>query len=118
VLWLEVTGAGSPVLPVALLIIGSNALIAMLLPYTAESFPLRIRGRTTGTVAACTKAGGMVAQLLAILALVPPLALVAIGIMVPTAAALLLVAVFGKETRGRDLRDLDPDARTFAATGI
>jgi MFS transporter, putative metabolite:H+ symporter len=118
VLWLEFTGKGSPVLPVALLIIGTNAMIAMLLPYAAESFPLRIRGRTTGTVAACTKAGGMVAQFLAILALVPPLALVAVIIMVPTAAALILVAWFGKETRGRDLRDLDPDGRTFAATGM
>jgi len=118
VLWLELTGVGSPVLPIALLIIGTNALIAMLLPYTAESFQLRIRGRTTGTVAACTKAGGMIAQLLAILALVPPLAMVSIGIMVPTIVALVLVAIFGKETRGRDLRDLDPDGRTFAATGI
>jgi MFS transporter, putative metabolite:H+ symporter len=118
VLWLELSGAGSPVLPVALLIVGTNALIAMLLPYTAESFPLRIRGRTTGTVAACTKAGGMVAQLLAMLALVPPLSTVAIGIMVPTGAALLLLAIFGKETRGRDLRELDPDGRTFAATGM
>jgi len=118
VLWIEFTGTGSPVLPVALLIVGTNALIAMLLPYAAESFPLRIRGRTTGTVAACTKAGGMVAQLLAILALVPPLALVSLIIMVPTVAALLLVAWFGKETRGRDLRDLDPDGHTFAATGI
>jgi putative MFS transporter len=118
VLWLEFTGTGSPVLPVALLIVGTNALIAMLLPYAAESFPLRIRGRTTGTVAACTKAGGMFAQLLAILALVPPLALVALIIMVPTVAALALVSWFGKETRGRDLRDLDPGGQTFAATGI
>jgi putative MFS transporter len=118
VLWLELTNAGSPVLPVSLLIIGTNALIAMLLPFTAESFPLRIRGRTTGTVAACTKAGGMIAQLLAILALVPPLALVAVIIMVPTAAAVVLVTLFGKETRGRDLRDLDPDGHTFAATGM
>ena len=118
VLWLELTGTGSPVFPVALLIIGTNALIAMLLPYTAESFPLRIRGRTTGTVAACTKAGGMIAQLLAILTLVPPLAVVSVIIMVPTAAAVLLVALFGKETRGRDLRDLDPDGHTFAATGM
>ena len=118
VLWLELTGAGSPVLPVALLIVGTNALIAMLLPYTAESFSLRIRGRTTGIVAACTKAGGMVAQLLAILTLVPPLAVVAVVIMVPTAVTLLLVALFGKETRGRDLRDLDPDGHTFAATGM
>lgn len=118
VLQLELTGAGSPVFPVAMLIIGTNALIAMLLPYTAESFPLRIRGRTTGIVAACTKAGGMFAQLLAILALVPPLAIVSIIIMVPTATALLLVASFGKETRGRDLRELDPDGHTFAATGM
>ena len=118
VLWLELTGMGSPVLPVALLIVGTNALIAMLLPYAAESFPLRIRGRTTGTVAACTKGGGMVAQFLAILALVPPLKVVALVIMVPTALALLLVAWFGKETRGRDLRDLDPDGRTFSATGM
>jgi putative MFS transporter len=90
----------------------------MLLPYTAESFPLRIRGRTTGTVAACSKAGGVLAQFLAILALIPPLALVAIIIIVPTVAALLLVGLFGKETRGRDLRDLDPDGHTFAATGM
>ncbi len=118
VLRLELVGGGNPVLSVALLIIGTNALIAMLLPYTAESFPLRIRGRTTGIVAACTKAGGMVAQLLAILTLVPPLSTVAIGIMVPTAAALMLVAWLGRETRGRDLRDLDPDGHTFAATGM
>ena len=42
ILRLEFTGDGSPVFPVALLIVGINALIAMLLPYTAESFPLRI----------------------------------------------------------------------------
>ena len=115
---LEFRLIASPVLPVALLIIGTNGLIAMLLPYAAESFPLRIRGRTTGTVAACSKAGGMLAQFLAILALVPPLALVSLIIVVPTALALILVGWFGKETKGRDLRDLDPDGRTFAATGI
>ena len=115
---LELRMITSPVLPVALLIVGTNGLIAMLLPYAAESFPLRIRGRTTGTVAACTKAGGMFAQFLAILALVPPLDVVSIIIFVPTVAALVLVAMFGKETRGRDLRDLDPDGHTFAATGV
>ena len=118
VLRLELAGSGNPVPPVALLIIGTNALIAMLLPYTAESFPLRIRGRTTGIVAACTKAGGMFAQLMALLALVPPLGLVSLIIIVPTIAALILVAWFGNETRGRDLRDLDPGGHTFAATGI
>jgi putative MFS transporter len=117
VMALELDLISSPVLPVALLIVGTNALIAMLLPYAAESFPLRIRGRTTGTVAACTKAGGMIAQFLAILALVPTLVVVSIVILVPTFAALIMVAIFGKETRGRDLRDLDPDARVFATIG-
>jgi putative MFS transporter len=118
ILRLELAGDVSPVLPVALLIIGTNALIAMLLPYAAESFPLRIRGRTTGTVAACTKAGGMIAQLLAMFTLVPQLSAVSVGIMVPTVAALILIAWLGKETKGRDLRDLDPDGHTFAATGM
>lgn len=117
VLRVEFAGSGSPVIPVALLIIGTNALIAMLLPYVAESFPLRIRGRTTGTVAACSKAGGMFAQTLAILALVPKLSVVSLIIVLPTIAAVVMIGWFGKETRGRDLRDLDPDAHTFAATG-
>jgi putative MFS transporter len=118
VLGLELRMIPSPVLPVALLIVGTNGLIAMLLPYVAESFPLRIRGRTTGTVAACTKAGGMLAQFLAILALVPPLDIVSAIIFIPTVLALVLIAVYGKETKGRDLRALDPDGRTFAATGV
>jgi putative MFS transporter len=117
VLRLQFAGQGSPVLPVALLIIGTNALIAMLLPYTAESFPLRIRGRTTGVVAACSKGGGLLAQTLAVLALVPALGFVSVAIVVPTLAALALVAWYGKETRGRDLRELDPDGHTFDATG-
>jgi putative MFS transporter len=107
VLLLELRGHGSVVLPVALLIVGTNGIIAMLLPYAAESFPLKVRGRATGWVAACSKAGGVLAQLLSILALVPPLGVTAAIIMVPTGLALVLIFIFGKETRGRDLRHLD-----------
>ncbi|HSI17547.1 MAG TPA: MFS transporter [Sphingomonas sp.] len=99
---------GSPVLPVALLIVGSNGVIAMLLPYATESFPLHVRARATGWVAACSKAGGLVAQSLGILALVPALATAAIAIAVPMTVALLLVMRFGRETRGRELRTIDP----------
>ena len=80
--------------------------------------PLRIRGRTTGVVAACRKAGGMLAQILAVLALVPARGFVSVIILVPTTAVLALVAWYGKETRGRDLRDLDVDGHTFSATGV
>ncbi|ATY33671.1 MFS transporter [Sphingomonas psychrotolerans] len=107
VMWLELVGGMSPVLPVALLIVGSNGIIAIVLPYTAESFPMRVRGRATGWVAACTKAGGVLAQLLSITALVPAMGWAAAAILVPTLVALALVAWFGRETRGADLRQLD-----------
>jgi len=118
VLWLALSDHASPVLPVALLIVGSNGIIAMLLPYCAESFPLRIRGRATGWVAACSKLGGVIAQALAIMAIVPTLAASALMIAVPMALSFLLVARFGRETRGADLRDLDPEGHVFDKAGL
>ena len=100
----------SPVWSIALLIVGSNGIIAMLLPYAAESYPLKIRGRATGWVAACTKVGGLVAQLLGLLGLVPALLVGAWLLLVPVLASLALVTWFCVETRGRDLRDLEAGA--------
>ena len=94
-------------LVIALLIVGINGIIAMLLPYAAESYPLQVRGRATGWVAACTKAGGLAAQLLSLLGLVPGLAWAALLAGVPVVLSLALVFRYGKETRGRDLRDLE-----------
>jgi putative MFS transporter len=107
VLRLELAGSGSPVLPVALLIVGTNGIIAIVLPYAAESFPLRVRGRATGWVAACTKAGGLIAQGLTISGVALSMGTSALLVMVPTALSFVLVAWFGLETRGRDLRALD-----------
>ncbi len=109
VLQLELAGSGSPVLPVALLIVGTNGIIAIVLPYAAESFPMRVRGRATGWVAACTKAGGLIAQALTIAGIALSMGASSLMVMVPTALSLVLVAWFGRETRGRDLRDLDAD---------
>lgn len=100
-------GTLSPVWPIALLIVGLNAIVAMLLPYAAESYPLAVRGRATGWIAACTKGGGLIAQLLSLLALVPALFTAALAILVPVGLALLLVWRYGVETRGRDLRDFE-----------
>lgn len=97
----------SPVLPIAVLIVGLNGIIAMLLPYAAESYPLKVRGRATGWVAACTKAGGLAAQALSLFGLIPGLALGAALTMVPVVVALVLVLRYCGETRGRDLRDME-----------
>ena len=97
----------NPLVSVSLLIVGTGAVISILMPYSAESFPIRLRGRATGWMAGCSKFGGVMAQGLASLALVPAFALAAGAIAIPAVASLLLVAVFGHETRGRDLRELE-----------
>jgi putative MFS transporter len=97
----------SPVPVVAVLIVGINGIIAMLLPYAAESYPLAIRGRATGLVAACTKAGGLAVQLIGLFGLVPQVFAGACAILVPLMVALALVARYCVDTRGRDLRDVD-----------
>jgi putative MFS transporter len=107
VLRLELAGTGSPVLPVALLIVGTNGMIAIVLPYAAESFPLKVRGRATGWVAACTKGGGLIAQGLTISGVILSMGLASAIVMVPTVVSLGLVALFGRETRGSDLRDME-----------
>ena len=99
-----------PVAILAFLIIGTNAMLAILLPYTSESYPLHIRGRATGWIAACTKAGGLAAQALGVAALVPPLGLAAATVAAPIVAGLLLGAWFCAETRGVDLRLVDAPA--------
>jgi len=110
VLELASPGNASPVLPVAVLIVGINGIIAMLLPYAAESYPLRIRGRATGWVAACTKAGGLAAQALGLFGLIPGLAWGAALTLVPVVLALVLVLRHCTETRGRDLREMEVPA--------
>ena len=102
-----IAAVSNPVLPVALLIIGSTGMISILLPYAAENYPLRIRGRATGWVAGCSKAGGLICQGLSALAAVPGIGIAAMAIAVPTLLGMGLVAGFGRETRGLDLRQLE-----------
>ncbi len=117
-LWFALVDAASPLLPAVLLIIGSNAIIAMLLPYSAENFPLKVRARNTGWVAASSKLGGVFATGLAIFAIVPSLRASILAIMPVLAVAIILVARYGRETRGTDLRDLDPQGHIFDKAGL
>ncbi|HZQ17713.1 MAG TPA: MFS transporter [Terriglobales bacterium] len=101
----------NPLVSVSLLVVGTSAVISILLPYTSESFPVRLRGRAAGWVAGCSKIGGVMAQALALAMLVPAFAVAAGAIAIPTIASLLLVAIFGHETKGRDLRELEGFSR-------
>lgn len=103
----------NPIFMLTLLIVGTSAVISILLPYAAESYPLRIRGRATGWVAGFSKAGGLIAQGLGALALVPALGLAAGLVAIPAVLSMAMIALLGRDTKGRDLRELEAPA--FAA---
>lgn len=104
----------NPMFMLTLLIVGTSAVISILLPYAAESYPLRVRGRATGWVAGFSKAGGLIAQGLGSLALVPALGLAAGLVAIPSVLSMLMIALLGRDTKGRDLRELEASATSGA----
>ena len=92
---------------IAMLIVGSNGTIAVLLPYAAENYPLGIRGRATGLVAGSSKFGGVAVQSFALAGIIPTLSGAALALVAPMAASAGLIAWAGRETRGRSLRELE-----------
>lgn len=91
------------VLLIAVLMVGANGLIAVLLPYSAETYPVAVRGRGTGFVAGSSRLGGLAGQAIVAAGFVPGLAIAALGLMVPVAFSAALVAYYGHETREQNL---------------
>lgn len=94
---------------IAILIVGTNGTIAVLLPYTAENYPLGTRGRATGLVAGSSKFGGVAVQVAALAGFAPTLVGAALALLLPTAASAGMIAWAGRETRGRSLRELEAE---------
>jgi putative MFS transporter len=94
---------------IALLIVGSNGMIAVLLPYAAENYPLGVRGRATGLIAGSSKFGGVAVQAFALLGFIPTLIGAALALTAPMVLSAALVSYAGRETRGRSLRELEAE---------
>jgi putative MFS transporter len=92
---------------IAALIVGTNGMIAVLLPYAAENYPLGIRGRATGLIAGSSKFGGVAVQGFALAGLIPTLGGAAAVLLAPMLLSAALVSYAGRETRGRSLRELE-----------
>jgi MFS transporter, putative metabolite:H+ symporter len=90
---------------------GISGVVAVLSVYSSEVYPTRVRSRGTGFAAGASKAGGV-----AIIALVvagaatPSIATVALIGAVPMALAVVLMLMFGVETRKRGLEDIAAQA--------
>ena len=103
----------------ALLIVpiwGISSVVAVLSVYSAEIFPTVIRSRGTGFAAGASKAGGVAIISLVVFGIAAPsIATVALIGAIPMTLAVILVAMFGVETRQRRLEDITADQMKSAS---
>jgi MFS transporter, putative metabolite:H+ symporter len=83
---------------------GISSVVAVLSAYSAEIFPTRLRSRGSGLAAGISKAAGVVViALVAVSVAAPSIADTALMGALPMALAAIAVALFGPETRNRQL---------------
>lgn len=90
----------------AALLVSTSGVIAMLIPYAAEIYPVQLRGTGSGVIAASSKFGGIVGAGLGVVGLLDHFALSALLIAVPMAVSAGLLLRDGVETRGRGLEEI------------
>lgn len=88
------------------LLVSVSGVIAMLIPYAAEIYPLHLRGTGAGVVAASSKFGGILGAGLGVLAFFDQFALSALLIALPMAVSALMLWRSGVETRGHGLEQI------------
>jgi len=88
------------------LLVSSSGVIATLIPYASEIYPVHLRATGSGLIAAGSKLGGILGAGLGVAGLFGDLALAALAIAVPMALAAFLLARSGIDTRGRRLEDI------------
>jgi putative MFS transporter len=86
---------------------GISSVVAVLSAYSAEIFPTRLRSRGSGLAAGFSKAGGVLIIALVAVEVAPPsiTGTALIGAL-PLTIAALAVALFGPETRRRQLEEI------------
>ena len=90
----------------ALLLVSASGVIAMLIPYAAEIYPVHLRGTGAGIVAASSKAGGILGAFCGVLGVFDDLAFSAMFIAAPLVIFGLILLRHGIDTRGRQLESI------------
>lgn len=90
----------------ALLLIAISGVIAMMIPYAAEIYPVHLRGTGSGLIAAGSKAGGILGATLGVAGLFDSFALLAVVIAIPMAVSGVMLWRGGIETSGYELESI------------
>jgi putative MFS transporter len=109
---LGVTSERLTVVATVSLLVSVSGVIAMLIPYAAEIYPVQLRGTGSGMVAASSKFGGIVGAGLGVLGFFEHFALSAALIALPLAVSAAMLWRSGIETRGFRLEDIQQTMRS------
>jgi putative MFS transporter len=90
----------------AALLVSVSGVIAMLIPYAAEIYPVHLRGTGSGVIAASSKFGGILGAGFGVLGLLGQFTVSAVMIAVPMAVSGVLLWRAGIETRGQRLEEI------------
>ena len=107
---MDLFGVHSPLavmLAIALLLVSASGVVAMLIPYGAEIYPVQIRGTGTGLVASSSKAGGIIGALLSMIGVFSDLGVSALIIIASILVFTFLLSLSGVDTRGRTLEEIN-----------
>lgn len=89
-----------------LLLIAISGVIATMIPYAAEIYPVHLRGTGSGLIAAGSKAGGILGAVLGVAGLFNSFLWSALVIAVPMAVAGMMLWRGGVETSGHELESI------------
>ena len=103
---LQLRSAALTTAATAALLVSVSGVIAMLIPYAAEIYPVHLRGTGAGVIAASSKFGGILGAGLGVLGGFEHLAASAALIALPMALAGVLLLRTGIETRGLRLEEI------------
>ena len=98
-------------LAIVALLVSVSGVIATMIPYAAEIYPVQLRSTGSGVIAASSKFGGILGAAVGVAGLFEHLQLSALVIALPMAASAVMLLRSGVETRGQRLEDIQ-DALT------
>jgi putative MFS transporter len=104
--YLGIASVSAMVVATVALLVSASGVIATLIPYASEIYPVHLRATGSGLIAASSKLGGILGAGLGVVGLFGNVSLSALAIAAPMLGAALLLARNGIDTRGRGLEEI------------
>jgi putative MFS transporter len=104
--WFGINSVPAMVLATVALLVSASGVIATLIPYASEIYPVHLRATGSGIIAATSKLGGILGAVFGVLGLFGNLSMAAAVIAVPMLIAAVLLIRNGIDTRGRRLEEI------------